>query len=298
MRKKYIAFDIGGTRVKHSLLFEDGTFIEKNQYNTSTTDLQQLLADMVRTIEQYKSSHRVCGIGISMPGFINIETGHAETAGSVTALEDKNLKTLLEQKVNLPVEVENDGNCVALAEMLNGNARDSQNFICITIGTGIGGGIVLNGSILHGHSFRGGEFGFMVTQKGANGREIWHHNGSTSSLVEEYKKLKGINPDSTIAGEVIFEEAAKDNRVNSLIDEWLSYVGCGIYNLAVTLNPEKILIGGGVSAQEDLLNLMRTQFEKLEFWENFRLPILRCKHKNDAGMLGALMHFLSRTENK
>ncbi|QDP39830.1 ROK family protein [Radiobacillus deserti] len=294
----FIAFDIGGTKVKHSLLTEDGMVLEKCQYDTSATDLHAFLSDMISTIAHYQSVHNVKGIGVSMPGFINTETGYAETAGSVTALEGKNLKTILQDRVDLPVEIENDGNCVALAEMLNGNAQDSKNFICVTIGTGIGGGIVLNGDIVHGHSFRGGEFGFMVTQKNREGKDIWHHNGSTKSLIEAYKEWKGIDSDAKIEGQVIFQEALHDESVDALISDWLSYISCGIYNLAVTLNPEKILIGGGVSVQEHLLERLEKQLETLEFWENFRTPIVRCKHKNDAGMLGALKHFLNKQSPK
>ncbi|WHY85673.1 ROK family protein [Neobacillus novalis] len=296
MEKKYIAFDVGGTKVKHSVMFEDGTIIEKGQYNTLTSDLDQFLSEMVFTVEEYKYSHQVSGIGISMPGFIDITTGYSETAGNVAALKGKNIKSLLEERVDIPVEVENDGNCVALAELLNGNAIDSKNFICVTIGTGIGGGIVIDGKILHGHSFRGGEFGFMITERGNKGKEIWHHNGATSSLINDYKKLKGINIEENLEGHVIFEEAVHDGQVNHLIENWLNHVSSGIFNLAVTLNPEKILIGGGVSAQNELIERIEAKLEQLDFWKDFRVPITICKHRNDAGMLGAVKHFLNRHE--
>lgn len=298
MTSKYIAFDVGGTNVKHAVIEETGFIIEKNQYKTSTTNLQMFLTEILKTINQYRDFYHISGIAISMAGPINTETGtlESDTAGNVIALRSRSIKKLLEEQVNLPVEVENDGNCVALAEKLNGHAKDSNNFICVTIGTGIGGGIVIDGKILHGQAFKGGEFGFMITSKGNKGKEIWHHNGATSHLVSDYKKLKGIHEEDQVEGRSIFKEAQYDREVELLVDDWIHHISCGIYNLAVTLNPEMILIGGGVSAQENLIERIEAKLDELEFWHDFKVPIIACLHKNDAGMIGAVKHFLNRHE--
>ncbi|MCT2537067.1 ROK family protein [Aquibacillus koreensis] len=293
---KYIAFDVGGTKVKHSIIYEDGTILEKSHYSTAVTDLNRFLFDMVATIETYKSAHHVCGVAVSMAGPINPKTGYLESdsAGNVACLRRKSLKLLLEDRINLPIEVENDGNCAALAEKLNGNATECNHFICVTIGTGIGGGIYVDGKILHGNAFRGGEFGFMVTQKAAIEKEIWHHNGATSILVNDYKKLKGLGKDGIVEGQTIFDEAKDNEEVNQLLENWIGYVSVGIYNLAVTLDPEKILIGGGVSNQGELVGSIKRKLEGLAYWQDFSVPIDICKHKNDSGMIGALYHFLTR----
>ncbi|WP_378574869.1 ROK family protein [Neobacillus cucumis] len=288
MMKKYIVFDVGGTKVKHGIMQEDYSILTKDAYPTQCHHLELFLSDMLKVIEMYTSLHEISGVAISLPGYINPHTGYSERAGSITSLDKQNLKSLLEEKVTINVEIENDGNCAALAEKLNGNAVDCTDFICMTIGTGIGGGIFINNQILHGGTFRGGEFGFMITQ---GGQEIMHWNASTSALIHSYKKLKGINKEENISGEKVFQEAENNPEVQVLIDSWLKSLSYGIFNLAVTLNPQKLLIGGGVSAREDLISQLNDHLEKLEFWKQFKIPIEICKHKNDAGMVGALYNF-------
>lgn len=289
--EKYIAFDVGGTKVKHGLLLGDGTILTKDSYPTICNNLEVFLSDMVQTIQQYSDEHDVKGVAISLPGFIDVNSGYSERAGSITALAHKNLKQLLEERIPFRVEVENDGNCSALAEKWNGNAVECNDFICFTIGTGIGGGIMVNGQILHGHTFRGGEFGFMITRGGSEKNEIMHTNASTSSLIRSYKLYKGIAADEFVEGETIFLEATLDEGVKGLIDEWLTSISYGIFNLAATLNPQKILIGGGVSSREGLIGQIIEHLEEIPFWKVLGVPVEACYHKNDAGIIGALYHF-------
>lgn len=292
--KKYISFDVGGTKVKHGLVLEDGSILSKGSYPTVCDDLEVFLVDMVKTITEYREEQEVEGVAISLPGFINPSTGFAERAGAITALDGKNLKELLEVIVPLRVEIENDGNCSALAERWSGNAVGCEDFICYTIGTGIGGGIMVNGKVVHGHTFRGGEFGFMLTEASAKGKEMLHTNSSTTSLIKRYKKYKGIDEEITVEGETIFAEAVENKEVDELINDWLQHISYGIFNLAVTLNPQKILIGGGVSARDGLINQIKEKMEELEWWKFLKVEIAPCKHRNDAGMIGAVYHFMMK----
>ncbi|MGG1397560.1 ROK family protein [Bacillus salipaludis] len=287
--KKYISFDIGGTKVKHCLLLEDATILSKSSYTTHTSNLEMLLKDMVETIEKYMENHHVSGVAVSMPGFINPHTGYSETGGSVYALSNQNLKALLEARIPLQVEIENDGNCATLAEKISGNAINCSDFVCVILGTGVGGGIFIDGKILHGHSFRGGEFGFMVTKSG-NKFKDWHSDASTSALIHSYKKLKGISEYEKISGKKVFLESEKNQSVRKLIEGWTKKVSYRLFNLAATLNPQKILIGGGVSAQSDLISMINEQLDKIPLWKDFKVPVERCKYENDAGMIGAMYH--------
>ncbi|WP_338450559.1 ROK family protein [Niallia oryzisoli] len=293
--EKFISFDVGGTKVKHGLLLEDGTILSKGSYSTPATNLDQFLKKMEETIIMYLKNNHVTGVAISLPGFINPETGYSERAGAVTALINQNLKSLLEAKVPLRVEIENDGNCAAIAEKISGNAKNCSDFICITIGTGIGGGIFVNGKLLRGHSFRTGEFGFMITQ--ANGKypgKTMHSLASTSALIKSYKKLKGISEHERIKGETIFVEAAKSTSVKKLIDDWTRNLGYGIFNLVATLNPQKIVIGGGVTSQQELLKSIKKHLDRIPWWNDIKVPVELCKHQNDAGMIGAMYHFIQK----
>lgn len=292
--KKYISFDVGGTKVKHGIVLEDGSILTKGSYSTNREDLEVFLVEMVKTITQYQEEHEVEGVAISLPGFINPSTGFAERAGAVISLDGKNLKELLEAIIPLRVEIENDGNCSALAEKWNGNAVGCEDFICYTIGTGIGGGIVVNGKVVHGHTFRGGEFGFMLTEAGEKGKEMLHTNSSTTSLISRYKNYKGIGKEVTVEGETIFAEALENKEVDDLIHDWLKHISYGLFNLAVTLNPQKILIGGGVSARDGLIEQIKEKLEELEWWSFLKVEIAPCKHRNDAGLIGAVYHFMTK----
>jgi beta-glucoside kinase len=294
VQKKYIAFDIGGTKVKYGVLLENGTILSKSSYSTVCDDLDLFLESMINAINVITIKHVIEGVAISMPGFIDVNTGYTDRAGSITCLHGRNLKELLENEISLPVEVENDGNCAALAEKLNGNATECDDFICVTIGTGIGGGIFTNGKIVHGNKFQGGEFGFMLTPASTEEFKTMHQNASTSSLINSYRKYKGIEEYIFIDGEEIFIEANEDIYVKTIIDNWFRNISFGIYNLAVTLNPQKILIGGGISAREEIMEEIINKLEQIPFWNVFKVPVEVCKHRNDAGLLGALYHFQNK----
>jgi beta-glucoside kinase len=286
--RKLIAFDIGGTKVKHGLLLEDGSILSKGSYDTPSSSLELFLDKMVDTIQTYLDNHDVMGVAISLPGFINPYTGYSEQAGAISVLNDQNLKRLLEARISLPVEIENDGNCAAIAEKMSGNAKGCKDFICMTVGTGIGGGIYIDGRLLRGHSFRGGEFGFMITQ---SSEDPMHNNASTTALIRSYKKLKGINENEKVDGETIFLKAEHDYSVRRLVDDWIKKLSYGIFNLAATLNPQKILIGGGVFTQQGLINKINNQLDQLYWWKEIKIPVEGCKHDNDAGMIGAMYNF-------
>lgn len=290
--KKYVAIDIGGTIVKYGIILENFSILEKSSYKTNCNDYDIFIIDLINIINFYKNKYEISGIGISIPGFVDTSTGFTQRAGAITILDGKNLKTIIENTVNIPVSMENDANCVALAEKLNGNAKNCKNFICYTIGTGIGGGIFVNNKIVHGKKFMAGEFGFMKIND--NIKDTLHNNSSTSSLISEYKKIKNIPQNENIEGYTIFEEAQKDTLVKELLEKWYKNIASSIFNLGVTLNPEKILIGGGVSQREELIINIQRELSKYEFWSEFEIIIEPCMHRNDAGMIGSVYNFLEK----
>lgn len=292
--EKYLVFDFGGTKVKHGLANANGEVITKATSKTETEDLDKFLNVLFTTIGMYQKSDRVDGIAISMPGYIDNDTGYCERAGAIVALDGKNIKQMLEEEFSLPVEVENDGNCAALAEKISGNAQDVDNFICMTIGTGIGGCLYLNGDIYRGSRLRAGEFGMMITHLADGEKKDMHKTAAFPNLITEYKKYKNINED--IEGTVIFEEVESDSKVKEIVDRWIEHIARGIYNLTVTLNPEKILISGGVSAQPYLIKEITRQLKDYQYWHEFTIPVVRCKYLNDAGMIGAFYHFKKMQE--
>lgn len=294
--EKYIVFDFGGTNIKHGLADANGEIVTKSTYGTETENLAIFLEDLYATIRTYQNDHDIHGIAISMPGYIDPYTGEIERAGAIKALDGKNIKQLLEEEFSLPVEVENDGNCAALAEKVSGNAQEVENFICMTVGTGIGGCIYLNGDIYRGYRLRAGEYGMMVTYLPSGEKKDMHNTAGSSKLISDYKEYKNI--DGHVEGTQIFEEAKSNPQVKEMVDRWIEHIARGVYNLTVTLNPEKILIGGGVSAQNYLIEEINRQLKDYQYWHEFVIPVERCKHLNDAGMIGAFHHFKKMQEAK
>ncbi|MDR0126884.1 ROK family protein [Bacillus zhangzhouensis] len=290
----YVVFDVGGTRTKHGIMDEDGKLITRGDYQTNCRQLEPFLEAMEDVVKQYQKTRDVSGIAISLPGFVDSQTGYTEFAGAIIALNGQNVKTLLEEKTSLRVEVENDANCAALAEKYSGHAKDCDSFICMTIGTGVGGGIFAGGQLVRGASFRGGEFGMMLTETENGQFTTLNSSASTAGLIRNYKEKQGIPQSKQIDGQEIFDKAKHDPSIEKLVDQWYKRIAIGIYNVATVLNPEKILIGGGVSARPDLIPSIEKHLHTLHAWKNIQVKLETCYYLNQAGMKGALYHFLMK----
>lgn len=283
--KKYLAFDIGGTRIKWGILNEKGAILEKSSFDTSTESEELFLENIIKIALERKDE--VEGVALSMTGFIDSINGIPKVCYAIRCIEGKCITKIIEEKTGLKTSVENDGKCVALAEKFNGNATECSDFVCVTIGTGIGGGIYINNKLLRGSTFQGGEFGFMR----CNEKGMYSNTASTLALIKEYMKYKNL--DKAVDGQVVFNDGEKDSKVKEIINEWYGLIATGIYNLSATLNPEKILIGGGVSEREEFIEEVVNALEKIEAWNDVKCVIERCKHKNDAGMIGAVYNLLN-----
>ncbi len=149
--KRYLAIDIGGTSTKYSLADSSGVFLDKNEISTGATSDEQLNI-LVNLIDSYKKSNDIAGVAICIPGFVDLK-GNVIRVNAISGFVNYPLKEKLEFLTGVNIEIENDANCVALAEKFKGNAIDSNDFIAITLGTGIGAGIFTNGKLLRGNSF-------------------------------------------------------------------------------------------------------------------------------------------------
>ncbi|RAU02502.1 ROK family protein [Bacillus altitudinis] len=288
----YVVFDVGGTKTKHGVMDRNGELITSGDYVTNCRQLEPFLEDMENVVKEYQRTWDIKGIAMSLPGFVDSQTGYTEFAGAIIALNGQNVKTLLEEKTSLRVEVENDANCAALAEKFSGHAKECDSFICMTLGTGVGGGIFAGGELVRGASFRGGEFGMMLTETENGQFTTLNSSASTAGLIRSYKEQQGIPQSQQIDGQEIFEKAKHDPAIEKMIDQWYKRIAIGIYNVATVLNPEKILIGGGVSARPDLIPNIEKHLHTLHAWKNIQVTLETCYYFNQAGMMGALYHFL------
>ncbi|WP_035445400.1 ROK family protein [Atopococcus tabaci] len=293
-----ISIDVGGTMVKHALLDEQGTILTKSAFPTPE-DKEEFLEGIVEVADRYEEAGTVQAITFSFPGYINPHTGYAETSGAILYFYHQNIKEQLEEALShrYPVYIENDANCAALAEKVSGNAQGVDNFLVLTVGTGIGGAFYVNGELYRGFQFKAGEFGRMRINHALAPEKDLHQFSSVRALINQYKSAKGLDTLDLVTGEQILDEMADDSDVRVMVESWIDTLCVGLFNVVTVLNPEKILIGGGISSHPAFLPLVRERLHRLWDWPEFKAPIVPCKYLNDAGLIGAYYHAMEQKDN-
>ena len=290
---KYImCVDGGGTALKYNVMSTEGKLImASSALPTPRTkeEFVEVVTGFVQNAEQ-----KISGLAFSMPGYINSQTGY-HVGGGALAFMAGNYYTDLFKHLDIPVSLENDGRAFAVAEHEVGAAQGMDDFVVLTIGTGIGAGIMVNGHLIQGHRYRGGEYGWSLVSTDINNEAVPHHSTcSMTTLIRMYREYEGLDASVKIEGYDIFNEAEKDPGVQKLIDTWYANIAVLVFNAAATFNPEKILLGGGVSARPDLPYKIVETIEKSKLakpWKEFGTEVATCKFRNDAGFIGAYYHF-------
>lgn len=304
-----LAIDIGGTAVKIGIVTQNGKLLSSKEYSVFFDEYKTpVITTVLQSIDSFLSETQtptsvLSGIGVSATGQIDTCSGSiAGVCGNIPDYENLNIKESFEKKYNLRTMVINDANSAALAEFKVGNANGYKNVIVITIGTGIGGGIIVNSGLLQGSRGFGGEIGhFPININGkmctCKNRGCYEQYASMTALIHMVKSAVKNNPDyaaEDINGITIFGYAEKkDVLISSVVQEWIGNVAAGLIGLTHIFNPELILIGGGISKQETLfINPLREKiFDGLmpQFAQN--LEIRNASLGNTAGMIGAALHF-------
>lgn len=290
----YLCLDIGGTSVKYGIYQEQNGFLTDGSFPTQAwlggpSIITRVLDQCRILIKRYPN---ICGICISTAGMVNCDTGSITYASSlIPEYTGTPLKDIFEKEFSLPTEVENDVNCAGLAEYHSGAAKGCSSCLCLTIGTGIGGSFILNGSVFRGYHGSACEVGYMHLPDGA-----FQDLASTSALVKSISLKKGI-PASHLTGKAIFDMAkAGDPDCITGIETMVAYLGMGIANICYVLNPEMVVLGGGIMVQKDYL------YDKIRAsLDNYLLPSVAqhtrlhfAQNENRAGMIGAYYHFRFR----
>lgn len=294
-----MAFDLGGTNLKHAVIEETGRIIDKGHVKTPQSGIDELVALIKSITEDYKTKFVIESIAMSFPGAVDSKTGIIKGCSAVEYIHGPNVVELCSNATNLQVTIENDANCAALAELWLGNAKDNNDAIFIVIGTGIGGAIVKDRKIHYGKNLHGGEFGYMLMKKDPNEDRYlnWSETGSTYALIDQVAKRKNIDY-ASLTGEEIFLKA-KENDLDCQIelDNWYQTLAIGIFNLQYIYDPEIIILGGAVSLQPELINEINIRLKKLIQNDGFAtiMPELRkCLFNNDANLIGAVYGAISK----
>ncbi|WP_202081057.1 ROK family glucokinase [Caldalkalibacillus salinus] len=303
----YVGIDLGGTSVKYALINTDGQIVYKSDAPTAKDAGGEGIIDQIDDLitsalsEMDYDRSQVHGVGIGVPGFVNVEEGYVYEAVNL-GFKDFAFKAELEGKTGLAVFLDNDANTAALGEMWRGSGEGTKDLLCITLGTGVGGGVILNGNIYHGHRGVAGEIGHytIVTEGGAPcncGKSGCIETiASATGIVRLAKEHLGDYPDSKLQGKSNIEakdvaQAAEDGDAlaRHVIKQAAEALGVMLGNYAVILNPEKIVIGGGVSkAGEVLFNPIREAYQKYGLPHlTGHIDIAPATLGNDAGVIGA-----------
>ncbi len=312
---KYVGVDIGGTNLKAGLVDENGVLLATQKMKVASIADDDGLAWTVASLVQ-ELAHTVnipvsdvASVGVGVPGTVEIRSGSINYTCNLP-LRNVPLRKLFHRYLSIPLYIENDANCAALAEFLVGAGRDSKRFVTITLGTGVGAGIVHNGKIYHGANGMAGEVGHMVIQRGGLpcpcGRHgCWEQYASATALKRMTAAALAAHPDSILAqvvaendgrvsGQSAFIAARRGDPVGQQVcDEYVDYLACGVVNVVNIFQPDTLAIGGGVSneAEEQLLLPVqqRVARESIPCGRDRRTRIVKAELGNRAGLIGAAL---------
>ena len=312
--KQYLLIDIGGTFIKYSLADEQARKISGGKVPTPLTNMDDLLA----VIEGFAAplQGQFVGCAISMPGRIDTRNGIAHTGGMLSAfMWEQPFAAQVEARLGVPVTIANDGKCAAAAEGWTGALAGVENGLVLVLGTGIGGGIILNGKVLMGAHAAAGEVSglvsdiskmadddFNLTSVGRYSEApLWAGMASACGLIFEYaRRQKHLPTGSPMpTGEEIFAAYnAGEPEAQKALKIFARRVAVGILSLQNVLDVEKVAIGGGISAAEALLPAIQAEldwlFERCTVMPTVKPELVRCRYGNDANLIGALKLFFEQ----
>ncbi len=287
--KQYLAIDIGGTYIKYSLMDPEYRVLHAGSMPTERQPVQ-FLGELMEMVETYVE--HISGIAICMGGFIHPETGENTDFSVGENFRAYHLINEITKKYQIPVMLENDSNCAALGEMVRGAGQGFQDICMVTFGTGIGGAIIINRDLYRGSHFKSGEVGFTrVGLRDISGKPVAEGAGATSLLVRTVSEVLGRDVD----GAYIFDHLTYPD-INRIYREWLYKGAMVVGNFAVTVDPQILLIGGGISENKIFIRDMKEAVYALYPHLEEYTAIEACGQGNMAGRIGALYLLLQSIE--
>ncbi|GEK91992.1 ROK family protein [Alkalibacterium kapii] len=287
-----LTFDIGGTSVKHGVWNKD-QLVKKDSFKTPKT-WDEMKEKLTEIKEKTAHDYRVEGIALSSPGAVNQATRQIEGISAVSYLHLFPIYDELEELFDLPIAIENDANCAALAEVWKGSAEKNDNVLFVVVGTGIGGAVIVNKKIHHGAHMFGGEFGCMLL----NGEKTFSELATAVNMARRYADQKELSYDD-ISGKQVFELAEKGDKLAiNEVNNFYYFLAKGLYNLAYAFDPEKIIIGGGISSMDGFIERLNREFEELlkrVECNTFHPKLDLCTFRNDANLIGAVYNYLQKS---
>ena len=291
-----LGVDLGGTSIKFGVVDADNNVVFKDSTATPKNGGAEAIVDAIAAkCAEITAKFPISSVGLGTPGIINFESKTVRAANH--PFNNTPIVEMLEKKLKLPVFMNNDANCAALGEAIAGEGKDAKNMVMVTLGTGIGGGIIIDKKIYVGAG-EAGEIGHMCVEAGGKqcacgAQGCWECYASATALVEATKIAASENPDSVLAklaakngvdGRTVFEAVKANCPVGqAVLDKYLTYLSVGIKNIVNVFNPDLVVISGGLSEAGEALS--KPLLEKL----GANIKIELSKLGNDAGVIGAAL---------
>jgi fructokinase len=283
-----LGIDIGGTKLEAALIAADGLVMARKRIPTEAhfgcEHIIKRVGELAKELLGETSNYTV---GVGSPGSISPRTGLLRNSNTV-CLNDQPLKDLIEKELNHPIVIENDANCFALAESILGAGQNYKNVFGLILGTGCGGGVILNGKRLLGANLIAGEWGHHSID--INGKECWCGNKgclenyiSGSGMEKQYEEQTG---EKLSAKEIFFSQTKIAIEIKK---KFYDSYGRGIANICNILDPDIIVVGGGLSNEATLYSLGLDSVRKYIFSDQLKTKIVRNSLGDSAGVLGAAM---------
>ena len=310
-----IGIDLGGTNIVASVVDDDYNIIGTSKTPTnSPRSADEIFDDIADVCEEAVKTagltmEDIDSVGMGTPGTVN-QDGIIEFANNL-AFNNVPARTMLAKRINKPEEkvfIENDANCAALGEAYAGCGNGAKDFVAVTLGTGVGSGVIIGGKIVNGVNYAGGECGHMVIvvdgeQCSCGRKGCWEAYASATALIRQTKKAMEEYPDSLMhklakeEGKVSGRTAFDAMRLGDIagikvVDDYIKYVACGLINIVNALQPEILCIGGGICNEgETLMKPLRrfVQSERYSIHSKIQTKIVKAELGNDAGVIGAAL---------
>lgn len=308
-----IGVDLGGTNIAVGVVDENMKIIGRGKVKTKCPrPAAEIFDDIALAVEMAIkdagiSKDDIVSVGVGTPGSVNKSNGYIEFANNLD-FNQVPAKEMLEERIGKTVYLDNDANCAALGEAVAGIGNGVENFVAVTLGTGVGSGIIVNGKIVVGVNYCAGEMGHTVIC--ADGipcncgrKGCWEQYSSATALISQTKEAMKNNPDSimwqltggidNVSGRTAFDAMRQgDAAATAVVDKYIYYLSIGICNIINTLQPEIICIGGGVSHEGDYLLKPLQKYvdeQRYSIYSKVQTKIVAAKLGNDAGIFGAAL---------
>jgi Transcriptional regulator/sugar kinase len=297
-----MCFDIGGTFIKYGVVDEEGKILNKGKFDAPKTDCKNTIpSELIRKIKKIQMEYEIYAVGICTPGNVDSKKGEIIfSSDNLPGYTGAKLSEKIKRETNLDCYVENDVNAAALGELWLGAGRGKDTLVCITLGTGIGGAIIINNKIYRGVGHGAGEIGHATIdihgeKCACGGIGCYERYGATSSLIRNYARLANIDV-SEADGEKIIELVNQgDSLAIKVYEEFIDNVVIGIVNIVHFLDPGMVIIGGGISDQgKHFFDKINCRFKEMVMpsYRNYT-KIIQAELKNDAGIIGAAYNVLN-----